>query len=61
MFQAATHARISPLRLGFTDTVKVIRRSISDFQDASNEELPFFSKLIIGILEQKKSSNTKQI
>lgn len=43
MFQAATHAGISPLRLGFTGTLKVIRRAISDFQDASNEQLPFFS------------------
>ena len=42
MFQAATVAGISPLRLGFTGTLKVIRRAISDFQDASNEQLPFF-------------------
>ena len=43
MFQAATTAGISPLRLGFTGTLKVIRQAISDFQDANNEELPFFS------------------
>lgn len=43
MFQAATAASISPLRLGFTGTLKVIRRAISDFQDANSEQLPFFS------------------
>ena len=42
MFQAATAAGISPLRLGFTGTLKVIRRAIADFQDANNEQLPFF-------------------
>lgn len=34
---------ISPLRLGFTGTLKVIRRAIADFQDANGEQLPFFS------------------
>lgn len=43
MFQAATAAGISPLRLGFTGTLKVIRRAIADFQAANSEELPFFS------------------
>lgn len=43
MFTAAQQAGISPLRLGFTGTLKVIRRAISDFQDVQPEELPFFS------------------
>lgn len=43
MFTAATQAGISPLRLGFTGTLKVIRRAIGDFQDLQPEELPFFS------------------
>ncbi|MBW4431129.1 MAG: hypothetical protein KME28_05170 [Pelatocladus maniniholoensis HA4357-MV3] len=43
MLQAATAASISPLPLGFTGTLKVIRRAISDFQDANGEQLPFFS------------------
>jgi hypothetical protein len=43
MFQAAQQANISPLRLGFTGTLKVIRRAIPDFQDLKNEQLPFFS------------------
>ena len=43
MFQAATQAGISPLHLGFTGTLKVLRRAISDFQDVNNEQLPFFS------------------
>jgi hypothetical protein len=43
MFQAAHTANISPLRLGFTGTLKVIRRAIPDFQDLSPEQIPFFS------------------
>ncbi|OWY62874.1 IS4 family transposase [cyanobacterium TDX16] len=43
MFTAAQQAGISPLRLGFTGTLKVLRRAIADFQDAQMEELPFFS------------------
>lgn len=43
MFQAAQQAGISPLRLGFTGTLKVIRRAISDFQDIQPEQLPFFT------------------
>ena len=43
MFTAAQQAGISPLRLGFTGTLKVIRRAIPDFQDVQTEQLPFFS------------------
>ena len=43
MFTAAQQAGISPLRLGFTGTLKVLRLAISDFQDVQSEELPFFS------------------
>ena len=43
MFQAARTANISPLGLGFTGTLKIIRRAIPDFQDLSSEQLPFFS------------------
>lgn len=43
MFTAAQQARISPLRLGFTGTLKVIRQAIPDFQDIQPEQLPFFS------------------
>ncbi len=43
MFQAAQQAGISPLRLGFTGTLKVIRRSIPEFQDVPLSQLPFFS------------------
>lgn len=42
MFQAAQQAEISPLRLGFTGTLRVIRRAISDFQDIQPAQLPFF-------------------
>ncbi len=43
MFTAAQQARVSPLRLGFTGTLKVIRRAIGDFQDIQPEQLPFFT------------------
>lgn len=43
MFTAAQQAGISPLGLGFTGTLKVIRRAIPDFQDIQPEQMPFFS------------------
>lgn len=43
MFTAAQQAGISPLRLGFTGTLKVLRLAIADFQDVPSEQLPFFS------------------
>ncbi len=43
MFTAAQQAGISPLRLGFTGALKVLRRAIADFQDVQSEQLPFFS------------------
>lgn len=42
MFHAAQQAGISPLRLGFTGTLKVIRSAIPEFQNTSIEQLPFF-------------------
>jgi len=42
MFEAAEQAEISPLRLGFTGSLNVIKRSISDFQTLTSEQLPFF-------------------
>ena len=43
IFTAAQQAGISPLRLGFTGSLKAIRRAIPDFQDIQSEQLPFFS------------------
>lgn len=43
MFTAATVAGISPLRLSFTGTLKIIRRAIPEFQDLQPEQLPFFT------------------
>lgn len=42
MFQAATSAGVSPLRLSFTGTLRVIRRAIPKFQRLNPEELPLF-------------------
>ncbi|MBW4640466.1 MAG: hypothetical protein KME05_20000 [Gloeocapsa sp. UFS-A4-WI-NPMV-4B04] len=54
MFHAAKQAGISPLLLGFTGTLKVIRRAIPDFQDISLSQLPFFfTRLIMEILDEK--------
>jgi hypothetical protein len=43
MFQAATSAGVPPLRLGFTGTLRVVRRAIPKFQRLQPEEFPFFS------------------
>ena len=43
MFTAATNSRVSPLRLGFTGTLRVIRRAIPKFQSLQPEVFPFFS------------------
>ncbi len=43
MFQAATTAGVSPLRLSFTGTLRVIRRAIPKFQRLQPEEFPLFS------------------
>ena len=41
--QAAQEANISPLRLSFTGTLRVVRRALPKFQRLQGEELPFFS------------------
>jgi Insertion element 4 transposase N-terminal/Transposase DDE domain len=42
IFQAAESAKISPLRIGFTGTLNVIRRAIPHFQSATPAQIPFF-------------------
>ena len=42
MFHASQQAGISPLRFGFTGTLKVIRAAIPEFQHTPTEQLPFF-------------------
>lgn len=42
MFQAAEKAGISPLRIGFTGTLNVVRRAIPQFQHVQASQLPFF-------------------
>jgi hypothetical protein len=42
MFTAAQAAGISPLRLGFTGMLKVLRLAIGEFQDLQQSQLPFF-------------------
>jgi len=45
MFQAAETAGISPLRIGFTGTLNVMRRAIPNFQNIEQSQLsPFFFK-----------------
>jgi hypothetical protein len=41
MFQAAEHTE-SPLRLGFTGSLRVVRRAVAKFQDAQPQEIPLF-------------------
>jgi hypothetical protein len=42
MFQAAQGQGLSPLRLGFTGTLKVVRRAMAQFQQSTPEEIPLF-------------------
>jgi hypothetical protein len=42
IFQAASKASISPLRLSFTGTLRVVRRALPKFQGLQPQELPFF-------------------
>jgi hypothetical protein len=42
IFQAASNAGVSPLRLSFTGTLRVIRRALPKFQRLQPQELPFF-------------------
>jgi hypothetical protein len=53
MFQAAEHAEISPLRLGFTGSLRVVRRAVAKFQDAQPQEIPLLSWLLEEIAAQK--------
>ncbi|WP_432205690.1 IS4 family transposase [Synechocystis sp. PCC 7509] len=43
IFQAATSARVAPLRLSFTGTLRVIRRAVPKFQRLNSHDLPLFS------------------
>ncbi|MEH2273670.1 MAG: hypothetical protein V7K40_02325 [Nostoc sp.] len=42
MFQAAQQQGLSPLCLGFTGTLRVVRRAMAQFQQSAPEEIPFF-------------------
>lgn len=42
MVEAAQQEGISPLHLGFTGTLRVLRRAVGQFQQAELEEIPFF-------------------
>jgi len=42
MVDAAQQEGISPLRLGFTGTLRVLRRAVGQFQQTEAENIPFF-------------------
>jgi hypothetical protein len=42
MFQAAGQQGLSPLRLGFTGTLRVVRRAMAQFQQSTPAEIPLF-------------------
>jgi Insertion element 4 transposase N-terminal/Transposase DDE domain len=42
MFQAAQQQSLSPLSLGFTGTLRVVRRAMAQFQQSTPEEIPLF-------------------
>jgi hypothetical protein len=43
LFQVASHAQMSPLRLSFTGTLNIVRRAVPKFQRLEPQEIPFFS------------------
>jgi hypothetical protein len=43
IFQAASNASISPLRLSFTGTLRVVRRRSPNFSGYNHKNFPFFS------------------
>lgn len=54
MFQGAEQAGISPLSLGFTGTLKILRRAVPQFQQVQSEEMNLFLNwLLEEILDQK--------
>jgi hypothetical protein len=54
MFKSATESGISPLRLSFTGSMRVVRRAIPQFQQAPLLEIKvFFNWLIEEISDQK--------
>jgi Insertion element 4 transposase N-terminal/Transposase DDE domain len=42
MFQATQQQGLSPLRLGFTGTLRVVRRAMAQFQQSTSQEIPLF-------------------
>jgi len=42
IFQAASSAKVAPLRLSFTGTLRVVRRALPKFQRLQPQEFPFF-------------------
>jgi len=62
MFRAAETANIAPLQLGFTGTLKVIRRAIPLFQQAKIEDVNlFYSWFIAEILDNILPARTGRI
>ncbi len=45
LFQVASHAQMSPLRLSFTGTLNIVRRAVPKFQRLEPQEIPFFHLL----------------
>ena len=60
MFQVAQQAQISPLRLGFTGTLKVKRLSCAQISEAPARGVPFFSRVakLAGEVSAPKTPNT---
>ncbi len=62
MFRAAETAKMPPLQLGFTGTLKVIRRAIPLFQQAKSEQINlFYSWFIAEILDNKIPARTGRV
>ena len=53
IFRAATSTEISPLQFSFTGTLRILRRAISQFQQALPSSLPYFCAWLISEITEQ--------
>ncbi len=60
IFQATSKASISPLRLSFTGTLRVVRRALPKIQGFQLHELPFFELVDFGDSRSKYTGKSPE-
>jgi hypothetical protein len=59
-FQAASNASISPLRLSFTGTLRVVRRALQKFKGYNHKNFPFFELVDLGDSRSKYTGKSPE-